>query len=94
MIACSLPSSLPPSTSLRLTPAHQREALDILTRCHSMLMDDIYSIFDLKSCDKELQLELVQLLLDTGKHKEAVTYTWKFKLQDHFSMEDVCRPTQ
>ena len=47
------------------------------------------SVFDLQSCDRESQLQLVQSLLDMGRRKEAVTYGWKFKLQDHLSMEEV-----
>lgn len=81
----------PPTSSLQLTPNHQKEALEILTHCHPILMDAMCSIFDLQSCNKESQLNLIQLLLDSAKHKEAVTYAWKFKLQEHFSMEEVYR---
>ncbi len=79
----------PSSTSLHLTAKHQREALEVLVRCHPVLMDDMCSVFDLQSCDTESQLELVQSLLDARRHKEAVTYAWKFNLQGHFNMEEV-----
>lgn len=72
-----------------LTAGHRKEALQILTKCHAVLMDDMMAIFDLQAADKTAQLDLIDHLLVEGRLKEAVTYTWKFGLQEHFEMSSV-----
>ncbi len=75
-----------------LTPRHRKEALRVLTKCHSILMDVVSAIFDLHSADKKEQLNVIEYLLAEGKLKNAVTYTWKFGLQENFDMNNVkCR---
>ncbi len=74
---------------MKLTSVHRKEALHILTKCHSTLIDNIYPVFDLSSADKKSQLGLIEHLLGEGKLKEAVTYTWKFGLQENFDMRNV-----
>ena len=69
---------------------HCKEALQILTKCHSVLMDDLTAIFELHSAEKTSQLDLIDSLLVQDRLKEAVTYTWKFGLQEHFEMSTVC----
>ena len=59
------------SRNATLTPDHQHEALEILTRCHPVLLDDMCTIFDLKSANQESQLSLIHSLLDLGKYKEV-----------------------
>ena len=59
------------SRNATLTPDHQQEALEILTRCHPVLLDDMCAIFDLKSANQESQLSLIHSLLDLGKYKEV-----------------------
>ena len=76
-----------------LTCDHQKEALHILTRCHPMLMDDMCTIFDLKTTPEKDQLALIKTLLTRGKMNEAVTYTWKLGLQKHFNTAEVRIPS-
>jgi hypothetical protein len=54
-----------------------------------MLMDDVSTIFSLKSTPEEDQVLLIKNLLGNGKVNEAVTYTWKLGLQKHFNMAEV-----
>ena len=72
-----------------LSYEHQKEALTVLTRCHPMLMDDVCTLFNLKSTPEEDQVLLIKTLLTNGKMNEAVTYTWKLGLQKHFDMAEV-----
>ena len=75
--------------SIRLTAEHQKEALQILTYCHPVYMDDISLLFELKSAAIDDRLALIHHLLEEHKHKVAVTYIWKFGLQEHFDMKQV-----
>ena len=52
-------------------------------------MDDLTAIFELRAAEKTSQLDLIDSLLVQDRLKEAVTYTWKFGLQDHFDMSTV-----
>ena len=52
-------------------------------------MDDLTAIFELHSAEKTSQLDLIDSLLVQDELKEAVTYTWKFGLQEHFEMSNV-----
>ena len=54
-----------------------------------MLMDDICTLFNLKSLPEEDLVLLIRTLLTNGKMNEAVTYTWKLRLQKHFNMAEV-----
>ena len=54
-----------------------------------MLMDDVCTVFDLKSTPEDDQVVLIKTLLSNGKMNEAVTYTWKLGLQRHFNMMEV-----
>ena len=72
-----------------LTHGHRHQALRILTKCHSVIMDDMTAVFDLMSAPKEAQLELIDTLLAQDRLKETVTYVWKFRLQQHYEMDQV-----
>lgn len=51
---------------------HQLEALQICTRCHPIIFQDMYYIFDLDSAPLDNKIQLIQTLLHTsGKHKEV-----------------------
>ena len=54
-----------------------------------MLMDDVCTLFNLKSTPEEDQVLLIKTLLTNGKMNETVTYTWKLGLQKHFDMAEV-----
>ena len=56
-----------------------------------MLMDDVCTIFSLKTTPEEDQVLLIKTLLSNGKMNEAVTYAWKLGLQRHFNMAEVSR---
>lgn len=72
-----------------LTRQHRHQALKILTKCHAVIMDDMTVVFDLMSAPKEAQLELIASLLAQDRLKETVTYIWKFRLQQHYEMDQV-----
>ncbi len=52
-------------------------------------MDDITAVFDLHSAEKTAQLDVIDCHLTEQRLKEAVTYTWKFGLQEYFDMSNV-----
>ena len=41
-----------------LMSQHRKEALQVLTKCYSVLMDDLTAIFELHSAEKTSQLDL------------------------------------
>ena len=79
------PSSLPPLLSLSLSlgtnsPAilraeHQEQVLELMTRSHLVLLDDLCQIFQLQSANTDCQIDLVQNLMAADKRKEVHTCT-------------------
>ncbi len=56
-------------------------------------MDDMTDVFDLHAADKTAQLDVIDCHLAEQRLKEAVTYTWKFGLQEYFDMSNVSKCT-
>ena len=72
-----------------LTLQHQRDILEILTRCHTCYLDLLSSIFNLHTAPVEDLVNLVRQVLESGRLKEAAVYICTFGIQEKFSMEQV-----
>lgn len=73
-----------------LTRDHQTDILLLLTHSHNVTyIDALCSIFDLCTLPEERLSEVVKEVFDAGHLKEAVVYTYTFRIQHLFRMEKV-----
>ena len=54
-----------------LRAEHQEQVLELMTRSHLVLLDDLCQIFQLQSANTDCQIDLVQNLMAADKKKEV-----------------------